>query len=267
MYWVHVARKDFADAVRSKLFWGLSGVMLVLAYLGMYVPRAVDGSSATASDGIGVLSGVVAFLVPIVALVAGYMSIVGERQTGSIRMVLSLPLKRWELFAGKLVGRGAVVVLAVLLGFALAVPFVLVVYGELPWREYAEFVTGVSLVGVTFVAIAVGISGSVSTRGKALAGVVGVYALVEFFWETIPLALYYILNGEIPSEDVPTWFEATTGASPVQAALRTGEALFGGLSTGEPLVLQEWFGGVWLALWMLVPLAIGYLRFERADIS
>lgn len=267
MYWTHVARKDFADAVRSKLFWGLSGVILVLAYLGMYIPYAVDGSNATASDGIGVLSGVVGFLIPIVALVAGYMSIVGERQTGSIRMVLSLPLKRWEVLVGKLVGRGAVVVLAVLLGFALAVPFVFVVYGDLPVREYAEFVTGVSLIGVTFVAIAVGVSGSVSTRGKALAGVVGVYALFEFFWDTVPLALYYLLNGELPSGDVPTWFEATAGASPIQAALRTSEALFDGISTGEPLVLQEWFGGVLLALWMLVPLAIGYLRFEAADIS
>lgn len=267
MYWVHVARKDFADAVRSKMFWALSIIILLLAYLGMYIPRAVDGSEATVSDGVGVLSGVMAFLIPIVALVVGYMAIVGERQTGSIRMVLSLPLKRWEVLVGKLVGRTAVVVVPILLGFALAIPFALVLYGDLPGSDYAEFVTTVVLIGAVFVAIAVGISGSVATRGKALAGVVGVYALFEFFWDVVPLGLYYAANRELPSADVPTWFEALAAASPIQAAVRTSEGLFNGISTGDPLVLQEWFGALLLVLWAAVPLVIGYLRFSNADVS
>jgi len=266
MYWTHVARKDFADAVRSKMFWALSVLMLLLAYVGLYIPEAV-GDDPTVSDGISVLSGIIGFLIPIVALVVGYMSIVGERETGSIRMVLGLPLKRWEVLAGKLAGRAAVVAVPILLGFALAVPFALVVYGDLPGTEYGEFVTGVVLIGVTFVAIAVGISGSVDSRGKALAAVVGVYALFEFFWELIPLGLFWLANGELPETDAPTWVEALSGATPTSSAVSTSEGLWNGISTSEPLVLQEWFSALLLVLWIAVPLAIGYVRFRSADIS
>jgi ABC-2 type transport system permease protein len=266
MYWTHVARKDFADAVRSKMFWALSVLMLLLAYIGLYIPEAV-GDDPTVSDGIGVLSGVIGFLIPIVALVVGYMSIVGERETGSIRMVLGLPLKRWEVLVGKLVGRTAVVAVPILIGFALAVPFALVVYGDLPGTEYGEFVTSVVLIGATFAAIAVGVSGSVNTRGKALAAVVGVYALFEFFWELIPLGLFWLANGELPEDDVPTWVEALSGATPTASAVSTSEGLWNGISTSEPLVLQEWVSALLLVLWIAVPLAIGYVRFRRADIS
>jgi ABC-2 type transport system permease protein len=266
MYWTHVAQKDFADAVRSKMFWALSGLMILFATIGLYIPEAA-GSDATVSDGIGALSGVMALFIPIVAIVVGYMSIVGERETGSVRMLLGLPLKRWEVLVGKLVGRAAVMIVPVLIGFAVAVPFALAVYGELPGTEYAEFVTAVVLVGATFVAIAVGISGSVNSRGKALALVVGLYAMLQFFWSLIPLGLYYLANGGLPEDSAPTWVEALNQVPPARAARNASEGLWNGISTSEPLVLQEWFSALLLLVWIGVPLLIGYLRFERADIS
>ena len=266
MYWTNVAQKDFADAVRSKMFWALSALMLLLAYIGLYIPEAV-GDDPTVSDGIEVLSGVIGFLIPIVALVVGYLAIVGERETGSIRMVLSLPLKRWEVLVGKLVGRTGVIVVPILVGFGLAVPFALLVYGSLPGAEYGEFVTGVLLIGFAFVAIAVGVSGSVDSRGKALAVVVGIYALFEFFWSLIPLGLFWLANGELPEGESPTWVEALNGATPTQSAVSVSEGLWNGISTGEPLVLQEWVSALLLLAWVAVPLLVGYLRFSRADIS
>ena len=266
MYWTDVAQKDFADAVRSKMFWALSGLMILFAGIGLYIPEAT-GSDATVSDGVGILSSVMGVFIPIVAIVVGYMSIVGERETGSVRMLLSLPLKRWEVLVGKLVGRAAVMVIPVLIGFAVAVPVALAVYGDLPGTEYAEFVTAVVLLGATFVTIAVGISGSVDSRGKALALVVGLYAMLQFFWSLIPSGLYYLANGELPGQNPPTWVEAVNQIRPAEAALSVSEGLWNGISTSEPLVLQEWFAGVIILFWLAVPVLIGYLRFDRADIS
>ena len=266
MYWTHVARKDFADAIRSRMFWALSVLILLLAYAGLYIPEAVS-EDPSVTDGIRVLSGILATLIPIIALVVGYMSIVRERQTGSIRMVLGLPLKRWEVFVGKLVGRTAVMVVPLLVGFGLAVPFAFVVYGELPGTEYGEFVTGTVLIGATFVAIALGISGAVRTRGQALAGVVGVFALFEILWSFVGVGLYWVFNRELPGAERPTWLDALTDASPISAAISASDGLWNGISTGEPLVLQEWFSALVLLLWIVVPLALGYTQFKRADIS
>jgi len=78
MSWTHVARKDFSNTVRSKMFWALSIVMMLFAYIGMYAPRAIEDDPGIQS-GITILSSVTVFLTPIIALIVGYMSIAGER--------------------------------------------------------------------------------------------------------------------------------------------------------------------------------------------
>lgn len=268
MYWAHVARKDFSDAIRSKMFWGLSLLMILTSYLGLYIAQAID-SGATAEDGVTVLSSPMLLLVPIIGLIVGYMALVGERETGSIRMVLSLPLKRSEVLFGKFVGRTGVVTIPILLGFVVAAPFVYVLYGTFPAIDYAQFATQTVLVGVIFVAIAVGISGSFDTRGKALATVLGVFVLFEYLWQVLPFGLYYLLNGEFPGEQAdPTWLDFLISLAPSEATQAVADALYtASISTSQPLLLQEWVSGVVVLLWILTPLAVGYGRFARANIS
>jgi ABC-2 type transport system permease protein len=268
MYWAHVARKDFADAVRSKMFWALSVIMILVAYIGMYAPRAIQDDPEV-SDGITILGSVIVFLIPIIALIVGYMAIVGERQSGSIRMLLSLPLRRSEVFFGKFVGRTIVLSVPIVLGFALAVPFVFVLYGEFPAVDYLEFVTRALLIGVVYVAIAVGVSGSVDTRGKALAGVVGIYFTFEQFWTLIPMGVYYALNRELPDfGDIPTWYDFVLQINPTVAVAETVEGLYAlSISADRPLLLQEWVTGLLVVLWIAGPLALGYLRFKGANVS
>lgn len=265
-YWLEVARKDFADAVRSRLFWALSVLMLALAAGGMYVPQAID-DDPVAADGIAVLSQAMVQLVPIIGLVVGYMAVVGERQTGSIRMLLSLPLKRSEVLVGKYAGRTAVVVVPILLGFALAVPVVFAIYGSVPVGAYGSFVTRVALTGAVFVAIAVGVSGSVATRGRALALVVGVFVVFEFFWDLVPVGLYLLFNGELVDPTAaPTWYNALLQVPPTNAVAAAVDGL-GEASTAGPLVALEWVAAPLVIAWLVVPLAIAHLRFTRADIS
>ena len=270
--WLHVARKDFADAVRSRLFWALSALMLLLAYVGMAVPeleaRYGGAESATAADGIDILSGVMGVLIPIIGLIIGYMAIVGERETGSIRMMLSLPLKRSEALLGKFVGRAGVLTVPVIIGFALAAPFVVLLYGNFPADTYVGYVGRVVTTGIVYVAIAVGVSGSVASRGTALAFVVGIFAVFEFFWQFCLSGLYLLFNGDLDlsSTDLPTWYEALLQLQPMDAVDNAFHG-FTGISTAEPLLLQEWVSALLVFAWVLVPLAVGYRRFRAADIS
>lgn len=269
---LHVARKDFADAVRSRLFWALSGLMLALAYLGMAIPelqvRYGNSEGAVAADGIQLLSGIMEIVIPIIGLIVGYMAIVGERETGSIRMMLSLPLKRSEALLGKFVGRVAVVSVPILLGFALAAPFVMILYGNLPVDTYVGYVGQVVAMGIIYVAVAVGVSASVASRGTALAFVVGVFAVFEFFWNFIALGLYFLFNGELPASgaDAPTWLDAFNQIKPLTAVDKAFDG-FTGISTSDPLILQEWAAALIILAWILVPLSVGYYRFRDADIS
>jgi ABC-2 type transport system permease protein len=266
MQWTHVARKDFADAVRSRLFWALSALMVLGASVVMAAPGLIDENNGV-EVGINALSGSMLLLIPIIALVIGYMSIVSERESGSIRMVLSLPLTRQEMFLGKFVGRTLVMVVPILVGFALAAPLVFVLYGEFQADLYAQRVLQALLLAVVFVAIGVGVSGSVSTRGKALAGVIGIYAFFEWLWGGVLLGLYWLLNGELEQFGEATWVEALQQLSPSTAVASAAEAVFEGVSTADPLLTQEWVGWVLAVVWVVVLLAVGRYRFRRANIS
>ena len=266
-YWTHVARKDFADAIRSKTLWALSIVMIAFALLGMYAPHALE-SDPSVEDAVALLNTPMLILVPILGLIVGYMAIVGERDTGSIKFLLGLPILRWEVLVGKFVGRSLVLAVPILLAFSIAVPLVVVLYGEFPVTDYLQFVAVAVLTAVVFVAIAVGVSASVSSRGKAMAGVIGVFVLFEYLWGLVPTAIYYVVNGELPGAELPGWYEFILQASPGFAVSRFVDVLSGdGISSDLPVYLQEWVSGVFVALWIVVPLAVGYVRFKRASIS
>lgn len=267
MYWTHVARKDFADAVRSKMFWALSILMILFAFIGLYAPQAFQ-DDPDAEFAVALLSSPMLILVPIISLVVGYMAIVGERQTGSIRMMLSLPLKRKEVLVGKFVGRTGVVTIPILLAFVLAIPFVYFLYGSFPAEDYARFVTRALLLAVVFVALAVGVSGSFDSRGKALGSIIGLFVLFEWLWGLLPLGIYYVLNSDVPTESQPDWYEFILEIAPSEAARAVVDAVFSlSISTDEPLLFQEWVAGIVLLLWIFIPLGIGYFRFKRANIG
>ena len=267
MYWTHVARKDFEDAVRSRMFWALSVLMILLAYIAMAAPRAID-SDISVEAGISIVSGSMLLFIPVIALVAGYMAIVSERQTGSIRMVLSLPLKRSEVLFGKFIGRSLVVIVPILLGFGLAIPFVLVLYGSFDAPAYAEFVFRALVTAFVYVAIAVGVSGSLATRGQALGAVITIFIVFDWMWFTVVLGVYYLLHFALPGSGTePPWVEAMPGLAPGEAIRRLADGLFSGISTDAPILVQEWVSLFVVAAWIAVPLAIGYWRFTQANIS
>jgi ABC-2 type transport system permease protein len=266
MQWTHVARKDFADAVRSRLFWALSALMILGASVVMAAPGLIS-DDAVVEDGINALSGSMLLLIPIIALVIGYMSIVSERETGSIRMMLSLPLERSEVFLGKVVGRTLVMVVPIVIGFALAAPLVFLLYGEFQADLYAQRVLQALLSAVVFVAIAVGVSGAVSSRGKALAGVIGIYAFFEWMWGVVLLGIYWVLNGDVDGMNDASWVNGLEQLSPTAAIGSVAESIFEGISSSEPLIAQEWIGWLAVAAWILVLFAIGRYRFQRANIS
>lgn len=280
--WLAVARKDFADAARSKMLWALSALMILFVGIATYVPRILSEDAAI-EDALSFMLSPMLLLIPILGLIVGYMSIVGERDSGSIRALLGLPIVRGEVVLGKFVGRTGVLALPIVVGFLVGTAVAVALYGGLPGQSYVGLVAVALLVGVFYVALAVGISASVASRGKAMALAVGSVIVFEYLWNVIAMGVYYLLNGEMPiMTDLPNWYRFFLRLAPTQAIGTFLTAIFeypDAMSfTGLPapieaeyansaFYLQEWFSGIPALLWIAVPLAIGYYRFERATIS
>jgi len=294
MTWQAVARKDFRDAVRSKWLWGLSAI-----FFGLFVGSAYLIGSNVESQGNGSLTAevfvptlgnrVIALIVPIVAIVIAYSSIIGERESGSLKLLLSLPHSRQDVVVGKALGRSTVLSLPVLIGMLLAAA-ILVVYGiSVGPLKYLAFVGLTLLLGVVFVTLAVGISAAASSNRRAMLGTVGLYVVLTMLWTQVRRGLL-VLNDQLSLgwETVTImkyglfvkFFNPVRAYESLVARLFTDNAMQARLYGVSPLRRQgltQQLGdlpfylsdGVVLAqflLWLFVPIALGYWVFKDSDL-
>lgn len=294
--WRQVAYKDFADAVRSKMVWGVTcvfvffmGLLLVIAPATIPAEIEIDAEMALAF-----VAETAQLFVPVVALIAAYMAVVGERRSGSLRILLSYPFSRFDVVVGKFVGRTVVIGTALTLGLAITVAVAAMIYGTPGVGTIVGVVAAVLLFGLAFTGLAVGVSAGTGTRGKAMASVLGIYLAFLMFWEALVAGVYYAVNGSLPGLEVEAWYFLLLRLSPIEAfrALVDGvleppvgtafaipvedvprdtppeQLELANRVIGElPFYLSDWaLVGVLLA-WSVIPVAIGYWRFRDADLG
>jgi len=284
MSFVTVAKKDFKDSARSRWLWVLT-VLFVLFTAGIAYAFSVLQSGTTEElSTLGLLfflQSPAALLVPIIALVISYKAIVGERESGSIRLLLSLPHTRRDMVLGKILGRSLSIVLAVIVGFVVALVVILWRYAEFDATAYLLFIAITILFSLTYIAVGIGMSSLVSSGSRALAAAIGFWVVFEFVWGAVGFVLYWLtsgfsLEGYNPL-DPPNWIEFIQSLAPGTAYSNSVIALLpedptqnlgGGAGSADvPFYLENEFGIVILVAWLLVFPAVGYLRFRDADLS
>ncbi|WP_435362041.1 ABC transporter permease subunit [Haloarchaeobius sp. DFWS5] len=274
---VTIARKEVVDSVRSRALWSIVALVAAVTSLAVGALQFVPGVETDVFAGIGGATEFAGILVPICSLVAAYLAIAGERESGSVKVLLGFPPSRREVLAGKFLGRSAVVVLGLVAGYAVSGVVALLAFGTLPVVAFALTMALTAVLGVVFVAIAVGISASCATRSRAMTISVAAYLALTLFWDIVPQGLYMLVQGGPPSGQVPGWFVLVQSLSPsgaygslvtVVLSGAAGTPGLGALVAGPaPVYLEPWFLLGLLVVWTVVPLAVGYRRFERADLS
>ena len=273
-----IARKEFADARRSRLLWALIGFVALFVAGTMGVPLLVPMLGGDPVQGLGAASEFAAILVPIVALVATYLALAGERESGSLRILLGLEPDRRTVVLGKFLGRGAVVALGVGAGFLLAGVVGWILYGGLPVVAFLAVAALTVLLGVAFVGIAMGISAATATRSRAMTVGIGIYLGLTLLWDLLPQGLHLVVEGSPPGGSVPGWFVFLQGLSPsgaysalVMAAIHATNADYPGIATNVatpvPVYVQPWVFAALLLAWTVVPLLVGGVLFARADLN
>lgn len=283
MTWVHVARKDFADASRSMMLWALSIVMIVLVAGISAIPHLIhvpgEGPAPGFDEAMSYLFTTVTVMVSIIGLVVGYQAIVKERESGSIRFLLGLPNTRFDVVFGKVLGRAGVVAVPTMIGFSVGAVVIAALYDGFVVTDYVGLLAFSVLMGFVYVSVAVGVSAAVSTRAKALTGVLTIYLVFDWLWWVVPMGIYWLLERELPgTTDLPAWYllvERMGVWEPLEVLSSTLTDIAGveTVSTADrlagdvPFYLETWFAWVFVAAWIVIPLAIGYYRFNRTVVS
>jgi len=268
-----IAKKDFQDGARSKTLWGLTVLFVLFAGGITYAYSSFDlfagNEEASALGLIGIIQSAGAVLVPIIALLVGYKSIAGERESGSIKLLLGLPHERRDMVFGKLIGRTLVVAVPIVVGYLVAAVLAIVLIGTLPFVDFLLFVGLTVLFGLAYMSVAVGFSSATSSTSRAAALALAVWVIFQIAWSLVTTVILYFANGQSLPARFPDWYYLLNRLGPDGGyGVATGLLL---PDTNTALdrsawFLQEWFGLVILAFWILVPVGLGYLRFRTVDL-
>ena len=193
-----VAAKEFRDGLRNR--WVLA---ITLAFAVLAIALAWFGAAATGQVGftristtIVSLASLAVFLIPLIALMMAYDSIVGEDEKGTLLLLMTYPISRVGLLAGKFLGHAAMLALSTTLGFGIAAAVIGLVAEEAAFADligpFSLFIASAILLGWAFLALAYLIS--TITREKARAA--GLALIAWFVFVLIyDLALLGLLVG------------------------------------------------------------------------
>ncbi|WP_293032631.1 ABC transporter permease [Natronococcus sp.] len=295
-----VAKKDFQDSVRSWLFWGLSLFFftLLVATTGVvsYFGEDLAAQGATTDVLVGFVSEITRLIIPLIALILGWKAIAGERESGSIKILLSLPHSRKDVLLGKLIGRSAVLSLSLTIGFALAAAVVAVLLGGFDVGDYVGLLAVSIVYGIAYTSIAVSLSSLTRSTTIAGAAMFGVFILFYVVWNALTSVASLLADRGVPLfetisyttemqgqevelERLPDWVYFVVNLDPGEAYGRTltlvtdtdmielqaqlNEEMFGG---ELPFFLQDWFALLILVFWIVVPIVVALYRFDRVDL-
>ncbi|MCT8159989.1 ABC transporter permease [Pseudoruegeria sp. SHC-113] len=112
---------EFRIALRNR--WVAVGAAMMILF-SLVLSAAGAGGNGLAADPLSVtvasLVSLAVYLVPLIALLISFDAVAGEAERGTLPLHLTYPLSRSELLLGKLLAQLAVVVLAVVAGYAAA---------------------------------------------------------------------------------------------------------------------------------------------------
>jgi len=273
MSWRAVARKDFRDARRSRALWALSLLFVVLSVLVAVAFATVDligGADPSPTDLVTLLAGAVGTFVSLAAVVTCYRTLAGERESGSVKILMALPHSRGDAVLGKLVGRTAVLAVPVLGGLLAGVAVGSALLGAVAVGPTVALLAAALAFTLAYVSIVVGLSATTGTTTRAAALAVGFFVVIELFWDVFVLALVYAASGfTVPTGGLPDWTFLLNQVPPTSSFVTT-VSLFVGESPSTagaaPVYVTPWVGVVVLAAWIVLPALLGYARFSAADL-
>lgn len=275
MSWLAVAEKDFRDAIRSRLMIVVAVIFVVSN--GGSVALGSEYGEAVVAIILDLMLRASSVFIPLIAIGIAYRSIAGERDSGSLKLLLSLPNSRFDVVLGKFLGRSGVISVAVVVGFiSMLLTTAITFDGDIPAEVLLTFMLATLLLAIVFVSIAVSVSAFTDSTFAAAIGSFGLFVLFQFAWRGLIFLLRYVANGfEIPGfgAEPPTWAEVLFAVNPMTGWQQASGWLLRRVSeeqstqqAAEAFYLEPWFGFVVLFGWILLPLAVGYLRFEASDL-
>lgn len=267
-----IAGKEFRDGLRNR--WVLA---ITLIFAALAVGISYFGAAATGAVGftpvattVVSLASLAVFLVPLIALMLAYDTVVGEREQGTLLLLLTYPMSRGTLLAGKYLGHALIIATSTVVGFGLAGLFITVLAQDIDpvelWQAFSYFILSAILLGLVFVSFAHLISVTVREKTRAAGLALVVWFVFVLIFDLALLGLLVSTGGQVGQDIFPylLLLNPTDVFRMANLAGFEGARVHAGLTdiAAPGLFNPVLLAGI-LVLWAALPLALALWLFRR----
>lgn len=270
----HLALKEIRDGLRNR--WvaasilALAALACTLALLGSAPGGGVKASALSVT--VVSLSSLSVYLLPLIALMLSYDAVVGEAERGTLQLLLSYPVARWQVVLGKFIGHLAILALAIILGFGSAAAAVGLLGGADAegWLAFLALCGSAVLLGAVFIGLGYLLSVCCDERAKAAGLAITLWLVLVVIYD---LGLLGLLLVDAQQALPRAIFTGLLLANPTDAfrvfnmTLFSDVRLAGGLAGLGAEAVPDGAGPLWvLIIWTLGGLGAATALFHKKEI-
>lgn len=264
--------KEIRDGLRNRWVLAvtvlLAALALSLGFLGSAPTGTVKVDPLTVT--VVSLSSLSIFLVPLIAMLLSYDAIVGEVERGTMALLLSYPVSRWQVVVGKFFGHLAILAIATFFGYGLAGITLQMAHGGVDfsaWMPFIFLILASILLGACFLSIGYLISAAVRERATAAGIAIGVWLFLVVIYDMALLGALVADQGKLisaPLLNLILMFNPTDVYRLLNLTGYENVAMFAGMAglSDQASISMPILFAVQL-LWIIVPFTLAALVFRR----
>jgi len=270
--WV-LAQKELRDGLRNR--WIGAAILLLgtLAIALSLLGSAPTGSVRASDLDITVisLSSLSVYLIPLIALMLSFDALVGEFERGTMMLLLTYPVSRWQVIMGKFLGHVLILFIAIFVGYGGAILIMVMLGSSLEgWQAYLAMMFSSLLLGAVFIALGYLLSVLVKERATAAGSAIGLWLVFVVLYDLVLFGALLLDEGQKIGQQL---FTTLMLISPTDSYRIFNLSLFEGVSdaagiaglASEAGMSSSLLTGV-MSLWVIVPLVMTLFVFQRREL-
>ena len=269
-----LALKELRDGLRNRWIAAAIIVLGTLALALSLLGSAPTGSVRVSALDISVISlaSLSVYLIPLIALMLSFDALVGEFERGTMMLLLTYPVSRWQVIIGKFIGHTLILFIAIFAGYGGSMLIMtLVTGGSLEgWQAYATMMFSSLILGAIFIALGYLVSVFVKERATAAGTAIGLWLIFVVLYDLLLFGALLVDDQQVIGQQL---FSTLMLLSPTDTYRILNLSLFDSIGQAAGIAGVASKAGMSAALlfsilflWVLVPLALTLTKFQRREL-
>ena len=269
-----LALNEFMDGLRNR--WVAAAITLLgtTALVLLLVGSAPTGTIRAGALDVSVVSltSLSVYLLPLIALLLSFDALVGEFERGTMLLLLTYPVARWQVVMGKFFGHMMILLAAVVVGYggAAVITVLFTDNGIEGWQAYVNMMGTTLLLGAVFIALGYLVSVLVRERSTAAGAAVVLWLVFVVLYD---LGLLGLLLADHEQRISQSLFSVLMLVNPADTYRLLNLTVFdtvGQVAGIAGVAARSGFGVSLLlglmATWVVLPLAATMAVFHRREL-